>query len=305
MTSVGHDCDLRTSARAKFNVLLGCTGSVASLKVPELAEMLIRRGSGRIYVRVVCTERATHFFDTEHLEAILSKQETTNRLSEAECGDVKELESHSLVEKGNLLAPTEFNANMSITPSRENRTTTPPHSPEDCEGANLTPCSSVASENVATPFPPYSREEPSVPRWRDKHVFRDADEWSLWRRRGDPVLHIELRRWAHLLLVAPLGANCLAQLSHGMADSLLTCVARAWSVRDAPALLCPAMNTLMWEHPCTAQQLQVLSSWGWHVQQPVVKRLVCGDTGIGAMADIGDICDAVFRLLGIDSDPNV
>ena len=43
-------------------------------------------------------------------------------------------------------------------------------------------------------------------------VYRDADEWSAWKGRGDPVLHIELRKWADVILVAPLSANTLAKV---------------------------------------------------------------------------------------------
>jgi len=56
----------------------------------------------------------------------------------------------------------------------------------------------------------------------------DAEEWSSWKGRGDPVLHIELRKWADLLVIAPLDANTLGKLSNGLCDNLLTCVARAW-----------------------------------------------------------------------------
>jgi hypothetical protein len=45
---------------------------------------------------------------------------------------------------------------------------------------------------------------------------------------GDPVMHIELRRWADALVVAPLSANSLAKMAHGLADNLLTCIVRAW-----------------------------------------------------------------------------
>lgn len=44
-------------------------------------------------------------------------------------------------------------------------------------------------------------------------VFRDKDEWSVWNGRGDPVLHIDLRRWADILIIAPLDANTLAKIS--------------------------------------------------------------------------------------------
>lgn len=47
----------------------------------------------------------------------------------------------------------------------------------------------------------------------DVELFRDADEWSLWQKRGDPVLHIDLGKWADVLLIAPLDANSLAKIS--------------------------------------------------------------------------------------------
>src|SRR5437899_3457929 len=92
-----------------------------------------------------------------------------------------------------------------------------------------------------------------------KVVTVDADEWpgrDAGRRyqRDDPVLHIELRRWAEVLLIAPLDANTLAKLANGLADNCLTCVWRAWD-QTRPVLLAPAMNTLMWEHPLTGRHL--------------------------------------------------
>ena len=71
---------------------------------------------------------------------------------------------------------------------------------------------------------------------------------------GDPVAHIELRRWADALVIAPLSANTLAKAAAGMADGLLTCVLRAWDW-NKPALLAPAMNTAMWESPLTEAHL--------------------------------------------------
>ena len=77
--------------------------------------------------------------------------------------------------------------------------------------------------------------------------------------RTDEVLHIELRRWADVLLIAPLDANTLAKLAVGLSDNCLTCVWRAWDpVR--PVILAPAMNTLMWEHAITARHLSQLGA---------------------------------------------
>ena len=70
--------------------------------------------------------------------------------------------------------------------------------------------------------------EPLQPPWTSL-LFTDADEWRGYASVGaDPVLHIELRRWADVLVVAPLSANSLAKLAHGLADNLLTSTARCW-----------------------------------------------------------------------------
>ncbi|XP_035755290.1 phosphopantothenoylcysteine decarboxylase isoform X7 [Egretta garzetta] len=119
---------------------------------------------------------------------------------------------------------------------------------------------------------------------------------QLWKGRSDPVLHIELRRWADLMLVAPLDANTLAKLANGICDNLLTCVIRAWDL-SKPLLFCPAMNTAMWEHPITAQQVEQLKGFGYTEIPCVVKKLVCGDEGRGAMAEVWTIVESVKRIL--------
>nr|XP_045251744.1 phosphopantothenoylcysteine decarboxylase isoform X7 [Macaca fascicularis] len=118
----------------------------------------------------------------------------------------------------------------------------------------------------------------------------------MWKSRSDPVLHIDLRRWADLLLVAPLDANTLGKVASGICDNLLTCVIRAWD-RSKPLLFCPAMNTAMWEHPITAQQVDQLKAFGYVEIPCVAKKLVCGDEGLGAMAEVGTIVDKVKEVL--------
>lgn len=153
-------------------------------------------------------------------------------------------------------------------------------------------------------------------------VHRDADEWTpSGYRRGDPVLHIELRRWADLLLVAPLDANTLGKFSLGLSDNLLTCVFRAWDW-SRPVVLAPAMNTLMWENPMTRRHLGLLleafgdgtlPAAGWPLEEadalfrkhapglvlipPQSKRLACGDVGTGAMAEVDRIAEAAAGWL--------
>jgi phosphopantothenoylcysteine decarboxylase len=166
--------------------------------------------------------------------------------------------------------------------------------------------------------------DPARPARNPTVVTLDEDEWpgrlaGLRYQRDDPVLHIELRRWAQILLIAPLDANTLAKLANGLADNCLTCVWRAWDA-DRPVVLAPAMNTLMWQHPLTARHLRQLAAdagagpapdhldlealVAWinrasprlRIVSPQSKRLACGDLGIGAMADLADLV-AALRIM--------
>lgn len=132
----------------------------------------------------------------------------------------------------------------------------------------------------------YNCEEVAV------RVYSDKDEWQLWTKRSDPVLHIELRRWADLLVIAPLDANTLGKIASGICDNLLTCVVRAWDI-SRPLLFCPAMNTAMWKHPITAMQVTCLKDFGYVEIPCIAKKLVCGDEGKGAMAEVSTIVDAI------------
>lgn len=143
------------SSVTRKKLLIGCTGSVATIKLPTLAEKFWEQN---FEVRVVVTERAKHFF----------------------------------------------------------------------KESDLPPGTQILSDTV---------------------------EWAAWQDRGDPILHIDLAKWADLYLIAPLDANTLGKMASGMCDNILTCVARAWDPTK-PLLFCPAMNTKMWEHPVTAPQVK-------------------------------------------------
>lgn len=121
-------------------------------------------------------------------------------------------------------------------------------------------------------------------------VFLDEEEWIHPWKRGQSILHIELRRWAHILVIAPLSANTMAKITGGFSDNLLTSVVRAWDTTgdfDIPApdgdavntnsdsdsakvfsdkkriIVAPAMNTAMWRHPITKSQIKILEKeWG-------------------------------------------
>ena len=135
----------------------------------------------------------------------------------------------------------------------------------------------------------------------------DEEEWRDWKKVGDPVLHIELRRWADILVIAPCSANTLAKLANGLCDDLLSCIVRAWDFKDPNKrlIIAPAMNTMMWESPFTQKHLETLVELGGGTMDnqkrvqiigPVEKTLACGDVGNGAMASPEDIARLVRRI---------
>jgi len=125
--------------------------------------------------------------------------------------------------------------------------------------------------------------------FKDVKLYDDGDEFEHFYKKGDPVLHIELREWADVLIIAPLSANTLSKMSRGIADNLLTSLVLAWR-RDHPIIIAPAMNTVMWTNPLTEENLKkVISVYKCKVAYPQSKVLACGEEGDGAMAQISDI----------------
>ncbi|KAJ8458025.1 hypothetical protein OPV22_030951 [Ensete ventricosum] len=129
---------------------------------------------------------------------------------------------------------------------------------------------------VATKSSLHFLDKASFP--RDVILYTDDDEWSSWKKIGDGVLHIELRKWADIMVIAPLSANTLAKIAGGLCDNLLTCIVRAWDY-SKPIFVAPAMNTLMWNNPFTKRHLDAINELGVNLIPPVTKRLACGDYG--------------------------
>lgn len=94
------------------------------------------------------------------------------------------------------------------------------------------------------------------------------------------VEHISLARWADLVLIAPVTANTIAKLTHGIADNLLTTVCLA---TKAPIVLTPAMNHVMWENVATQDNLKQLKGRGFKVFEPISGEQACGEIGVGKM----------------------
>ena len=94
--------------------------------------------------------------------------------------------------------------------------------------------------------------------------------------------HIELAKWADIMLIAPASANTLARLAMGMADDLLTTVCLATA---APVLVAPAMNQQMWQHPSVQLNLQTLADLGYRLVMPDSGEQACGDVGMGRLPE--------------------
>ena len=117
---------------------------------------------------------------------------------------------------------------------------------------------------------------------------------SLWDEAAEAAMgHIELARWADRVLVAPITANTLAKLAHGMADDLVStlCLATA-----APLAIAPAMNHQMWAHAATQANLATLLSRGATVLGPAAGDQACGEVGEGRLLEpdaiVAALCDA-------------
>ncbi|KAH3664065.1 hypothetical protein OGAPHI_004779 [Ogataea philodendri] len=130
-------------------------------------------------------------------------------------------------------------------------------------------------------------------------IWRENEEWSTpMTKPGDPILHVELRKWADIFLIAPLSANTLAKVANGIADNLLTSIIRVWNP-SIPVLVAPAMNTLMYTHPVTKKHLAVIKEDFKYMEvlRPIEKVLVCGDIGMGGMREWSEIVDILFRKM--------
>ena len=105
--------------------------------------------------------------------------------------------------------------------------------------------------------------------------------------------HIELARWADLVVIAPASANTLARLAQGLADDLLSTLCLATT---APILAAPAMNRQMWAHPATQRNVELLTERGMRLIGPDSGEQACGETGPGRMTEPAQIAAAAAAL---------
>ncbi len=121
------------------------------------------------------------------------------------------------------------------------------------------------------------------------HPVRD----DLWDEAAEAAMgHIELARWAELVLIAPASADFLARLAGGRADDLLAALCLA---TEAPICVAPAMNRVMWAHPATQANLATLGERGVRVLGPDSGAQACGEVGLGRMWEPAKLAETVLE----------
>ncbi|MEW6327058.1 MAG: bifunctional phosphopantothenoylcysteine decarboxylase/phosphopantothenate--cysteine ligase CoaBC [Thermodesulfobacteriota bacterium] len=117
---------------------------------------------------------------------------------------------------------------------------------------------------------------------------------NLFNNPAEPAAHINLPRQADVVVIAPATANFIGKMAHGIADDLLSTIVLA---AQKPVLVCPAMNSAMYEHPAIKGNLEQLRKYGYLVVEPETGPLACGDEGPGRLAEPSTICEAIKTAL--------
>ena len=116
----------------------------------------------------------------------------------------------------------------------------------------------------------------------------------------EQVDHIELAKWAEVIMLAPVTANQISRLAVGLADDLLGACILASS---AQVWLAPAMNQAMWQKSVIQSHVDALRSRDWQIAYPASGLLACGDTGPGRMVEVTDLIEQLKRTLPACSEP--
>lgn len=113
------------------------------------------------------------------------------------------------------------------------------------------------------------------------------------------VEHVSLAKQADVVLIAPATANVIAKLAHGLADDMLTTTVLACTCKK---LICPAMNTRMFESPITQDNLKICERYGLEVIDPANGYLACGDTGAGKMPEPEVLLQYILKEIEYEKD---
>ena len=112
--------------------------------------------------------------------------------------------------------------------------------------------------------------------------------------------HIELARWADVIMIAPASADLIARLAHGHANDLLLTVCLA---TEAPIHLAPAMNRIMWSNTATQENCKLLEQRGYTLHGPASGEQACGETGEGRMLEAQELADKLTKLFSLNNQP--
>jgi len=124
--------------------------------------------------------------------------------------------------------------------------------------------------------------------------------WDMWDANNDLAeAHIALARQAELLVIAPATATVIARLALGLAEEMVSLTALA---TRAPLMVCPAMDSQMFEHPATQEHLHTLRSRGIQIVGPEEGRLASGQVGRGRLSEVDTIIGWIRHVLGKDGD---
>lgn len=119
-------------------------------------------------------------------------------------------------------------------------------------------------------------------------VFTDKDFFS------KALLHIELSRWANIMVIAPASANIISKMAKGITDNLLLNTYLAFNKLVA---LAPAMNPIMWSQPSVVSNVEILKNYGVNILGPAEGLAACGDEGLGKMLSVRDIYSYIYKAV--------
>jgi len=117
---------------------------------------------------------------------------------------------------------------------------------------------------------------------------------AMFNGNEDPMSHITLGREADVVLIAPATANTIAKLANGIADDLLTTTVL---VTRASVLVCPAMNSRMYSHPVTIENIKKLKQIGYHIIDPEEGMMACKEEGAGRLAEWDSVEEYLAKSL--------
>jgi phosphopantothenoylcysteine synthetase/decarboxylase len=109
--------------------------------------------------------------------------------------------------------------------------------------------------------------------------------------------HVSLADWADLIVVVPCTCNTISKLATGKTDDLLTCTIYAADLKKTKILLCPSMNSNMWLHPITQENVKLLKKIGYYLLEPEKGELLCKKEGVGRLPSVDKIVKYIKKIL--------